>query len=152
MLVRPVVAIRKISSLWPLSLLGTVLVIFGVLVVFGLEVDGMLDSRGGDITLMNWKELLVCVGQACFMFEGIGLILPTYDASKNPHDFPRIFVLTQTATLCLVWCIGFFGYMAFGHLDCVRYVFGTSQVTKCTTSSSLTSRPTSWPFAGHKMV
>lgn len=48
------------------------------------------------------------------MFEGIGLILPTYDASKNPQDFPWIYTVTQTATLGLVCCIGVFGYMAFG--------------------------------------
>ena len=52
--------------------------------------------------------------QACFMFEGIGLILPTFDASKKPEDFPRIYTLTMTATLSLVCCIGVFGYMAFG--------------------------------------
>lgn len=109
----PVVAIRKISSLWPLSLLGTVLVIFGIFVVFGLEVGGLVDSSERELRWMN-SDLLVCVGQACFMFEGIGLILPTYDASKNPQDFPWIYTVAQTATLGLVCCIGVFGYMAFG--------------------------------------
>eukprot|EP00435_Cladocopium_sp_Y103_P038381 s2052_g10.t1 len=111
----PVVAIRKISSLWPLSLLGTVLVVLGVLVVFGLELDGMVETHDrGPLLWMNWSELLVCLGQACFMFEGIGLILPTFDASKKPEDFPWIYTITMTATLSLVCCIGLFGYMAFG--------------------------------------
>ena len=59
----PVVAIRKISSLWPLSLLGTVLVIFGIFVVFGLEVDGLVDSSERELRWMN-TDLLVCMGQA----------------------------------------------------------------------------------------
>lgn len=59
----PVVAIRKISSLWPLSLLGTVLVIFGIFVVFGLEVGGLVDSSERELRWMN-SDLLVCVGQA----------------------------------------------------------------------------------------
>jgi len=57
---------------------------------------------------------MVSPWQACFMFEGIGLILPTFDASKKPEDFPWIYTITMTATLSLVCCIGLFGYMAFG--------------------------------------
>lgn len=115
LVILPVVAIRKISSLWPLSLLGTLLVVLGVVVVFGLELEGLVETHDrGPLLWMNWRELLVCLGQACFMFEGIGLILPTFDASKKPEDFPWIYTITMTATLSLVCCIGLFGYMAFG--------------------------------------
>ncbi|CAK9086836.1 unnamed protein product [Durusdinium trenchii] len=114
LVVLPVVAIRKISSLWPLSLLGTALVIFGILVVFGLELGALAHEQPDDLILSNWSGVLVCLGQACFMFEGIGLILPTFDASKNPQHFPWIYIVTQTGTLCLVCCIGLFGYLAFG--------------------------------------
>ena len=41
--------------------------------------------------MMNWSGVLVCIGQAAFMFEGIGLILPTYDASSKPEDFSWIY-------------------------------------------------------------
>lgn len=60
----PVVAIRKISSLWPLSLMGTVLVILGVLIVFGMEVEGLVETHDrGPLVWMNWTQLLVCLGQ-----------------------------------------------------------------------------------------
>ena len=65
LVILPVVAIRKISSLWPLSLLGTILVVLGVVVVFGLELDGLVETHDrGPLLWMNWRELLVCLGQA----------------------------------------------------------------------------------------
>lgn len=109
----PLVAVRKVASLWPLSLAGTALVILGLLIVGTLEVQAVVEESP-ELTLMNWSQLLVCIGQACFMFEGIGLILPTYDASKKPEDFSWIYVLVQTGTLAVVCAIGVLGYMAFG--------------------------------------
>ena len=65
LVILPVVAIRKISSLWPLSLLGTLLVVLGVVVVFGLELEGLVETHDrGPLRWMNWRELLVCLGQA----------------------------------------------------------------------------------------
>ena len=87
----PLVALRKVASLWPLSLLGTVLVIVGLLIVGSLEVQAVVEESP-ELTMLNWSGVLVCIGQACFMFEGIGLILPTYDASRNPQDFTWIYV------------------------------------------------------------
>lgn len=111
----PLAAIRKMSQLWPLSAIGSVLVIGGSFMVLGFEAHALTDaSREEPLLLVNWKSVLVCIGQGCFMFEGIGLVLPTYDAARNQENFPLIYVVVLLLMLTLVSCVGVFGYIAYG--------------------------------------
>eukprot|EP00440_Ansanella_granifera_P021520 gb/GFBE01023359.1/.p1 GENE.gb/GFBE01023359.1/~~gb/GFBE01023359.1/.p1 ORF type:complete len:518 (+),score=84.14 gb/GFBE01023359.1/:1-1554(+) len=111
----PLVAIRKVSALWPLSCLGTVLVISGVFVVLGYEIQQVVPIHRDDpLPLTNWNGFLVCIGQACFMFEGIGLVLPTFDSSLNPGRFPCIYLVVMAFVLTIVFLVGILGYLAYG--------------------------------------
>eukprot|EP00931_Biecheleriopsis_adriatica_P056695 TRINITY_DN33607_c0_g1_i1.p1 TRINITY_DN33607_c0_g1~~TRINITY_DN33607_c0_g1_i1.p1 ORF type:complete len:525 (-),score=77.81 TRINITY_DN33607_c0_g1_i1:81-1607(-) len=111
----PLAAIRKVSALWPFSCLGTVLVIVGVFVVLGFEVGQAATVPSGDISpVTTWSGLFVCIGQACFMFEGVGLVLPTFDSCRNPRDFPRIYAIVLLFILGIVFAVGILGYLAYG--------------------------------------
>lgn len=111
----PLAAIRKVWALWPFSCLGTVLVITCIFAVLGVEGQQLASKQLEQPTLMNKNGFLVAIGQACFMFEGIGLVLPTYDASSDPDSFPRIYAGVQTCTLLLISAVGVSGYIAYGN-------------------------------------
>mmetsp|Transcript_118006 Transcript_118006/g.328883 ORF Transcript_118006/g.328883 Transcript_118006/m.328883 type:complete len:553 (+) Transcript_118006:30-1688(+) len=112
----PLAAIRKVAKLWPLTLLGTALVLSGLIVSLCLVSKHALTSSS------HWEELrvvrpdsfLTFLGTACFSFEGIGLVLPIYDSVRNPQRFLRIYALTMVAYCLLNGALAFVGYVAFG--------------------------------------
>ncbi|EER00241.1 amino acid transporter, putative [Perkinsus marinus ATCC 50983] len=49
-----------------------------------------------------------------YVFEGIGLILPTYDSMREPHKFDKVFTQAFTITTASFLFIGIAGYIGFG--------------------------------------
>eukprot|EP00933_Yihiella_yeosuensis_P083049 TRINITY_DN9713_c1_g4_i1.p1 TRINITY_DN9713_c1_g4~~TRINITY_DN9713_c1_g4_i1.p1 ORF type:complete len:393 (-),score=45.54 TRINITY_DN9713_c1_g4_i1:103-1152(-) len=118
LIMAPLVAIRKVASLWFFSLLGTVIIVLGIFVVLTLEGIQVAEVAEADempkLPMINWDGLFVCLGQACFMFEGIGLVLPTYDSAEKPETFPKWYTVTLIFMLALVSSVGLCGFIAYG--------------------------------------
>lgn len=47
-------------------------------------------------------------------FEGIGLVIPTFESSKEPDRFPFIFASVMLLIWVLVLSVGLLGYLAYG--------------------------------------
>jgi proton-coupled amino acid transporter len=111
----PLSAIRKVASLWPLNLLGSMLIIVGIVSSVDLEVQ-QISSVGlsPSVEPTNFEEFFVCLGTACFMFEGIGLVLPTYESSGTPGSVSWVYSMTMLVVLTMVSTVGCLGYLAYG--------------------------------------
>ncbi|CAD7933000.1 unnamed protein product [Amoebophrya sp. A25] len=57
---------------------------------------------------------LVCLGTVCFAFEGICCVIPTFDAMKEPSEFPSVVKLALFVTSALFGFAGILGYLVFG--------------------------------------
>jgi len=111
----PLATVRKVAKLWPLNLLGTVLVIAGIMIVMCEEGQQLVSAGPAKgIEAANFEDFFVCLGTACFMFEGIGLVLPVYESSREPATFPRLYCAVMCATAMMVITVGCLGYLAYG--------------------------------------
>eukprot|EP00927_Polykrikos_kofoidii_P004530 TRINITY_DN11787_c0_g1_i2.p1 TRINITY_DN11787_c0_g1~~TRINITY_DN11787_c0_g1_i2.p1 ORF type:complete len:498 (+),score=41.47 TRINITY_DN11787_c0_g1_i2:48-1541(+) len=114
----PLVAIRNMKRLSPIVLLGTVSMFSGVIVVFGvlfcqasqagLSLDG--------VAAFNPNGALVFLGTACFSFEGICILNPTYDACADRKTFPKVYASALSSVTLINIGVGVFGYLVFGQL------------------------------------
>ena len=48
---------------------------------------------------VSWSD---AIGFSVYNYEGIGIILPVQDVTKNPEAYPRI-VIAVIATICVVF-------------------------------------------------
>jgi len=112
----PLALIRKISKLWPLTLLGTVLVLAGLFTTLWLISKHVLtrDIQWDELREVHPQGFLTFLGTACFSFEGIGLVIPISDSIRNPQRFLYIYASTIVLICLLNGAVGFIGYVAFG--------------------------------------
>lgn len=112
----PFAAIRKVSLLWPLNLVAFTLLIVGLTIFFSLVVSQLFVTGGlwNELEPFNSHGALVGFGTTCFMFEGIAVLLPTYDSSANPDHFPFIAACVFVVIMILTSSFSFIGYLAFG--------------------------------------
>jgi proton-coupled amino acid transporter len=111
----PMSWVRKVSKLWLCSLFGSLLVIIGALLIVGLEAKTVVETDAQPpVAAFNKRRCFIFIGQAAYVFEGICLVLPTYDAGKNKRRFPALFSLVIAFVTALVVAMGLLGYVAFG--------------------------------------
>lgn len=113
-LVMPFVAIRKVSSLWPLNFLGTALVLLGLLCTFVALLASMPHAKLDEMQAANTDGIFVFLGIGCFMFEGTALLLPLYDSSEHPENFIMVSGCVLTFIMLLSASVATLGYAAYG--------------------------------------
>mmetsp|Transcript_112627 Transcript_112627/g.290911 ORF Transcript_112627/g.290911 Transcript_112627/m.290911 type:complete len:527 (-) Transcript_112627:336-1916(-) len=112
--ISPLVLIRNVAKLSPVNLVGGALTILGICVTFGL-LGSQLSSDGAvSVEPVNSRGLMVCIGIACFAFEGIGLVIPIYDSCRFPGSFAVVYSATIATIVLLIVGMSFLGYLAFG--------------------------------------
>lgn len=113
--VTPLVMIRKVSKLWLANLIGTALVLVGVFTVISILGPEAVTNVSEIQQLSPLRPtFLLSVGSACFMFEGVAPLIPTFESSREPERFPMLFFVVMTFVLLLVLSVGMLGYLAFG--------------------------------------
>lgn len=114
----PLVWVRHLEYFAITNLFADVLILFGLLYMLTYTVETLENAPPGSSTWVyfnseNWAMFL---GVAIYCFEGIGLVLPTYDAMDDQikHKFPMI--LSSTVVCLVVFSSLFAGtvYAAFG--------------------------------------
>jgi len=112
--VAPLVLIRNVAKLSPITVFGGVMTILGIALTFG-AIGARLGSDGvSDVEPFRPQGLLVCLGIACFTFEGIGLAIPVFESARHPHKFVAVYSMTITGILVLIVGMSGLGYFAFG--------------------------------------
>ncbi|CAE8621585.1 unnamed protein product, partial [Polarella glacialis] len=111
----PMAMIRKVSKLWLANLAGTICAVVGVFCVICIA------GQGAAASVNSWEEralakpgVMLTLGSASFMFEGIGLVLPTFESSKDPDRFIGIFCSVMLLIWMLDASVGLLGYLAYG--------------------------------------
>ena len=56
------------------------------------------------------------VGYSFYSFEGIGVVLPVLESSKNKQNFPKILIAAIVSLGCLYTCFGILCYKYFGNM------------------------------------
>ncbi|KAG2765812.1 hypothetical protein Pcac1_g22686 [Phytophthora cactorum] len=114
----PLVWVRRLEYFAFTSLFADVLIVFGLVYILTYTVKTLESAAPGEskwqyFNSENWAMFL---GVAVYCFEGIGLVLPTYDSMDDQikHKFPAI--LSWCVVCILAICILFAGtvYAAFG--------------------------------------
>mmetsp|Transcript_72726 Transcript_72726/g.151845 ORF Transcript_72726/g.151845 Transcript_72726/m.151845 type:complete len:617 (-) Transcript_72726:142-1992(-) len=138
LLVSPLVLIRKVSKLSPVNIFGGVLTMLGIAFTFAALGVRWGQDGTSDVEAVRPKGLLVCLGIACFTFEGIGLAIPVYESARDPLKFVPVYGATIFFMMSLIAVMSFLGYFCFGEdtntlilinlgkgwvSDCIRIMF-----------------------------
>eukprot|EP00929_Paragymnodinium_shiwhaense_P023678 TRINITY_DN14772_c0_g1_i2.p1 TRINITY_DN14772_c0_g1~~TRINITY_DN14772_c0_g1_i2.p1 ORF type:complete len:531 (-),score=73.02 TRINITY_DN14772_c0_g1_i2:331-1923(-) len=111
----PLAAVRKVSKLWVFTTLGTTAVIIGVFTILGVEGSEVYAGETAlqDLELVRWENALMFMGTACYVFEGIGCMMPIYDSTRDQDKFPAILIVVFVIFLGLNIAIGMLGSWAY---------------------------------------
>ncbi|KAI9917006.1 hypothetical protein PsorP6_017199 [Peronosclerospora sorghi] len=118
LLYTPLSWVRRIEYFALTNLFADLLILFGIVYIISYTVQTLEMAPVGSGTWVNfnptsWAMLL---GTAVYCFEGIGLVLPTYDAMDDDlkHKFPRILCYTMLFLVSLFSVFAALVYAAFG--------------------------------------
>lgn len=113
----PLTWVRRLEYFALTNVVADVLILFGLVYIMGYSVR-VLETSNRPATWVNFnaQSWALFLGTAVYCFEGIGLVLPIYDAMdpKTQPQFPR---LLATSILFLVALFSLFAglvYAAFG--------------------------------------
>ncbi|KAF1318160.1 Vacuolar amino acid transporter, partial [Globisporangium splendens] len=114
----PLTWVRRIEYFAMTNLIADVLILFGLIYIIGYSVERLEAAPPDSSTWENFnsKSWALFLGTAVYCFEGIGLVLPIYDAmdSKIQHKFPKIISLTVLFLVVLFSLFAGVVYAAFG--------------------------------------
>lgn len=114
----PLTWVRRIEYFAITNLIADVLILFGLVYIIGYSVEKLEAAPPQSATWENFnsKSWALFLGTAVYCFEGIGLVLPIYDAmdAKIKHKFPTIIALTILFLVVLFSLFAGTVYAAFG--------------------------------------
>nr|XP_004666582.2 proton-coupled amino acid transporter 3 [Jaculus jaculus] len=100
-------ALAIFSTLASITTLGSLALIFEYLIQ-ELPHTSSLPLAG------SWKTFFLFLGTAIFTFEGVGMVLPLKNQTKNPQQFSCVLYGGMSLVIVLYVCLGTLGYMKFG--------------------------------------
>jgi len=110
----PLCLIRKIEVLAPTHIFADIMIVVTLttLMVYG----GLYLNKHpwGDVPAINGPTFLDAIGSAVYSYEGIGVVLPIYEVTKNPEKISANITIVITVVLALYIVFGFFMLFAYG--------------------------------------
>lgn len=118
LLYTPLSWVRRIEYFALTNLFADVLILFGIVYILTYTVQTLENAPVKSATWTNFNSTswAMLLGTAVYCFEGIGLILPIYDAMDDniKHKFPRILSYTMLFLVTLFSMFAGLVYAAFG--------------------------------------
>ncbi|RLN86833.1 hypothetical protein BBJ28_00008192 [Nothophytophthora sp. Chile5] len=118
LLYTPLSWVRRIEYFALTNLFADLLILFGLVYILSYTVKTLEDAPPGSATWKNFNSTswAMFLGTAVYCFEGIGLVLPIYDAMDEDikHKFPRILSSTMWFLVVLFSVFAGLVYAAFG--------------------------------------
>ncbi|KAI9297867.1 hypothetical protein K502DRAFT_312334 [Neoconidiobolus thromboides FSU 785] len=105
----PMAMVRKIKYFSMAALIADVFILAGLGYIYYFDINKILTEGIAPIQNFNSDSFALMIGTAIFTFEGIGLVLPIAESSKEPRKFPMVlswtvaisaFIFTSVAMLC----------------------------------------------------
>lgn len=114
----PLTWVRHIEYFAITNLVADVLILFGLLYIIQYSVHTLGENLPESSTWENFnsQNWALFLGTAVYCFEGIGLVIPIYDAMDDQikHKFPRILSSTILFLVCFFSLFAGIVYAAFG--------------------------------------
>ncbi|CAH0473222.1 unnamed protein product [Peronospora belbahrii] len=118
LLYTPLSWVRHIEYFALTNLFADLLILFGIVYIISYTVQTLDEEPVGSGTWENFNSTswAMLLGTAVYCFEGIGLVLPIYDAMDDDikHKFPRILSYTVLFLVTLFSVFAGLVYAAFG--------------------------------------
>uniref|UniRef100_T2MAP4 Proton-coupled amino acid transporter 1 n=1 Tax=Hydra vulgaris TaxID=6087 RepID=T2MAP4_HYDVU len=105
--------VRSLEKLSYLSVVANIFCIGGLIAILQYLGRNFQDPRKYH-AFNGWSGLPRFASMAIFAFEGIGVILPLENESKNPEDFSWVLNIGMGIVTTLYLVVGVFGYIAIG--------------------------------------
>ncbi|CAI5717327.1 unnamed protein product [Hyaloperonospora brassicae] len=144
LLYTPLSWVRRIEYFALTNLFADLLILFGIAYIISYTVQTLDDAIPDSSTWENFnsKSWAMLLGTAVYCFEGIGLVLPIYDAMDHDtkHKFPRILAYTMMFLVTLFSVFAGLVYAAFGQntQSVVTMNLPSAQVSVATMSVQIT--------------
>lgn len=112
----PLSCVRKLKFFAVTNLLGDVIIITCLLYLFGygmfhLSEEGVHE----DVELFgSWNGMLLCASTCVYVYEGINVVLPIYEAHENKENYNKILTSVLAPLTIIFVCFGSLWYCAFG--------------------------------------
>jgi len=91
-----------------------ILITMIVVVIYGAKNWELKGDRLSEVSKLNKTSWSDAIGFSVYAYEGIGIILPVGDVTKNPETYPKI-VVVVIITICIIFVsFGQFCVMAWG--------------------------------------
>ncbi|CAH0487319.1 unnamed protein product [Peronospora farinosa] len=118
LLYTPLTWVRRIEYFALTNLFADLLILFGIVYIMSYTMQTLDEAPVGSATWENFNSTswAMLLGTAVYCFEGIGLVLPIYDAMDDDirHKFPRILSYTMLFLVTLFSVFAGLVYAAFG--------------------------------------
>lgn len=115
LIICPLATIRNIARLGYVNAVASILVIFAITATLVQLILQLADRGSGDeFIAVKPSGMLVGLGTACFVFEGIGLVTSIYDSCRHPEKFNLVYSLMIGGVCMLISIVAFLGYYSFG--------------------------------------
>ena len=112
----PLCLIRKIEVLAPTHIFADIMIVFtltALMVYAGIYLD---KHEWGTVPAINESTFLDAIGSSIYAYEGIGVVLPIYEVTKNPEKLIKSMSLMITCVMLLYIGFGFFMLFTYGEL------------------------------------
>eukprot|EP01126_Amoeba_proteus_P062171 TRINITY_DN8413_c0_g3_i1.p1 TRINITY_DN8413_c0_g3~~TRINITY_DN8413_c0_g3_i1.p1 ORF type:complete len:307 (+),score=65.31 TRINITY_DN8413_c0_g3_i1:711-1631(+) len=96
------------------ALVADVFIILGLVTVFYFAIDGIAVNGAKSVLLFNPPSFPLFIGTAVYTFEGIGLMIPIYDAMLEKKKFVGLLSGTMVLLVLLFVCFSVVVYLAWG--------------------------------------
>ncbi|KAL4147288.1 hypothetical protein PRNP1_011044 [Phytophthora ramorum] len=144
LLYTPLSWVRRIEYFALTNLFADLLILFGIVYIISYTVQTLDNAPVGSATWVNFNSTswAMMLGTAVYCFEGIGLVLPIYDAMDDDikHKFPRILAYTMLFLVTLFSVFAGLVYAAFGQdtQSVVTLNLPSAQISPATMSVQIT--------------
>ncbi len=111
----PLCYVRRIEKFAFTYLIADILILFTVIVILVYSsIDASDYGFSKETQVFNSDTWLTFVGSAVFSFEGIGVVIPILEVTKEPKKFPMILVMVLLTVLVLYTGFGEYNYFVYG--------------------------------------
>lgn len=110
----PLCLIRKIEILAPTHLFADIMIVVTLttlMIYAGIEIH---DNGFKKVDALEQATFLDAIGSAVYSYEGIGVVLPIYEVTKNPERISGNITAVITVVLALYLFFGFMELFAYG--------------------------------------
>lgn len=116
MLYTPLCWVRKIESFNASHIFADLLILISTITIIYFATERVVDEGWGEGVVMVNSTFLNMIGFAVYSYEGIGVVIPIMDITKDEKKYPYVLFGCLTTVYVLYLSFGLYCYFAYGNL------------------------------------